>query len=104
MGLHSSQHHGKPRWARAGLLAASAAIVVCSSGPVLAQAIVTVAGGGPKNAPAVSSSLARPYFLALGPQGDLFISEAGGSRDAVLRMDVAGSLFRTAGYAAADCT
>ncbi|PYK07984.1 MAG: hypothetical protein DME61_11310, partial [Verrucomicrobia bacterium] len=67
--------------------------------PALAQNIVTYAGGGPNNTPALAANLNGPNVVGLDSSGNLYIGVVNGK---VLRVDKNGVLTLLAGGANND--
>ncbi|HET6372730.1 MAG TPA: hypothetical protein VFG76_05455 [Candidatus Polarisedimenticolia bacterium] len=61
----------------------------------------TVAGGGPRELPALESNLSAPTAILASPSGELFIAAAG--LDRVLKKDAAGRLTPIAGHGQSLC-
>jgi sugar lactone lactonase YvrE len=73
-----------------------ALLVAFSSLTMLAQRVVTVAGGYVADGvPATSSSLSGPEYAAFDAQGNLYITDSGNNR--IRRVDTAGKIFTIAG-------
>ena len=68
-------------------LFACLALGMVFSVPASAQNIITVAGGGPNNAPAVSANLNGPIGVAVDASGNVYVADTNNHRIRVISLD-----------------